>query len=130
MKKHEDILGKTVTVRIDRPMGSCHPKHKTLRYPVNYGFVEGVAAGDGEAQDAYVMGVDVPVKAFIGRVIAVIHRRDDVEDKWVVAPEGAAFDKDAIFEATQFQERFFDSELILAEFADLPRGQQPEGDLQ
>ena len=115
MKKYEDILGKIVTVKIDRPLGSRHPERRALRYPINYGFVEGVPAGDGEAQDAYVMGPDTPVKMFTGKVIAVVRRRNDVEDKWVVAPEGTSFDKDAILEATQFQERFFDSEIVLAE---------------
>ena len=115
MKEYEDILGKIVTVKIDRPLGSSHPVHEALQYPINYGFVEGVAAGDGEAQDAYVMGPNAPVETFTGQVIAVIRRRNDVEDKWVVAPEGTVLGKDAILEATKFQERFFDSEIILAE---------------
>lgn len=100
-----------VTVTIDRPLGSVHPKHPDIRYPINYGFVEGVMAGDGEEQDVYVLGVDVPVKEFTGRRIAIIHRRDDVEDKWVAAPEGMFFSEEEIRAAVAFQEQYFDSQI-------------------
>ena len=74
------MIGKVVKVTIDRPLGSCHPNHSDLYYPVNYGYIEGTIAGDGEAQDAYILGVDKPVTEFVGRVIAVIHRKNDVEE--------------------------------------------------
>ena len=48
------LIGKRVTVKIDRPMGSYHPKHKDIFYPINYGYIEGIMAPDGEEQDAYV----------------------------------------------------------------------------
>lgn len=102
-------IGRTVTVTIDRPMHSRHPDDSDIVYPINYGFVEGVPAGDGEWQDAYVLGVDATAQSFTGVVIAVIHRRDDVEDKWVVAPSGTASTVDEIAERTRFQERYFDS---------------------
>ena len=38
------MLGKMVKVIVDRPMGSYHPNHKDLYYPVNYGFIEGIIA--------------------------------------------------------------------------------------
>ncbi len=105
------MLGKIVTVTVDRPLGSFHPRHADLYYPVNYGYVAGIMAADGEEQDAYILGVDVPVEAFTGRVIAVIHRQDDVEDKWVAAPNGATFTKEEIMEAVRFQEQYFQSEV-------------------
>lgn len=111
----------TVTVTIDRPLGSVHPKHPDIYYPINYGFVEGILAGDGEEQDVYVLGVEVPVKAFTGRVIAVIHRKDDVEDKWVAAPGGMCFSAEEIREAVAFQEQYFDSEIEI-----LPRATQSD----
>ena len=83
-----------VKVIVDRPMGSIHPKHDDIIYPINYGYVEGIIVGDGEGEDAYILGVDKPVKEFEGKVIAIIHRKDDEEDKWVVAPEGTTFTKD------------------------------------
>ena len=101
------MIGQNVTVIVDRPLGSCHPEYPDLVYPVNYGFIPGILAGDREEQDAYILGIEEPVARFTGRVIAVIHRLDDVEDKWVVAPDGRPFTKEEIAEATLFQERFF-----------------------
>ena len=98
-----------VKVIVDRPMGSAHPKHDDLIYPVNYGYVEGIIAGDGEEQDTYILGVDKPLKEFVGKVIAIIHRKDDVEDKWVVVPEGVQYTKDEIAEQVRFQEQYFDT---------------------
>lgn len=72
---------KKVTVKIDRPLGTFHPEHKDLYYPINYGYIEGIIAEDGEEQDAYVLGVNKPVETFSGVLIAIIHRIDDVEDK-------------------------------------------------
>lgn len=97
----------SVTVTIDRPLGSTHPNHPTVVYPVNYGYIAGVRGGDGEEQDAYVLGVNVPLSSFTGRMIAVIHRHDDCEDKWVVAPDGTVFAEDEIRRLTYFQEQFF-----------------------
>ena len=107
------MLGKIVTVTVDRPLGSYHPKHKDLYYPINYGYIEGIIAPDGEEQDAYIFGVDEPVKEFTGKVIAVIHRFNDVEEKWVVAPENKCFSKEAIWEAVKFQEQYFESEILM-----------------
>lgn len=107
------MLGKTVTVTVDRPLGSYHPEHADMYYPVNYGYIEGIIAPDGEEQDAYILGVDVPVEQFTGKIIAIIHRFDDVEEKWVVAPEGRSFTKDEIAEAVRFQEQYFQSEIIM-----------------
>ena len=105
------MIGKTITVTVDRPLGSYHPRHPDIYYPINYGFVEGILAPDGEEQDAYILGVDVPIEIFTGKVIAIIHRYDDVEEKWVVAPEGMAYTTAEIEAAVHFQEQYFDSEI-------------------
>ena len=76
------MIGSRVTVKIDRPMGSYHPKHKDIYYPINYGYIEGIMAGDNENQDAYILGVTEPVQQFTGEVIAIIHRKNDIEDKF------------------------------------------------
>ncbi len=102
----------SVRVVIDRPLGSRHPKYSDMIYQVNYGFVPGITGGDGEEQDAYVLGVLTPIAEFEGVVIAVIHRFDDLEEKWVVAPQGMNFTAEEIAEAVKFQERFFASEII------------------
>ncbi|MGN1478533.1 MAG: inorganic diphosphatase [Acutalibacteraceae bacterium] len=105
------MIGKTVKIIIDRPLGTYHPKHKDMYYPINYGYIEGIAAPDGEEQDAYVLGVDKPLDEFEGKIIAIIHRYDDVEEKWVVAPEGQTFTADEIKSQVAFQEQYFNSEI-------------------
>lgn len=107
------MIGDMVTVTVDRPLGSYHPKHKDLYYPINYGYIKGVMAPDGEEQDAYILGVSEPLESFTGRIIAIIHRHDDVEEKWVVAPENMIFSKEEIMEQVKFQEQYFDSEVMM-----------------
>ena len=107
------MIGRIVTVTVDRPLGSLHPQHPDICYPINYGYIEGILAPDGEEQDAYILGIDCPVKEFTGQIIAIIHRQNDVEDKWVVAPEGMTFTKGQILAATYFQEQYFDISLIV-----------------
>ena len=101
-----ELLGKTVHVEIDRPVGYVHDG---LVYPINYGFIPGIIAGDGEAQDAYILGVDGPLSSFDGTVIGAIRRKNDCEDKLVVAPAGMEFHQGQIAQATHFQEQYFDS---------------------
>lgn len=105
------MIGKTVKVVVDRPLGSYHPEHKDLCYPVNYGYIPGIMAPDGEEQDAYILGVDEPVTEFVGKVAAIVHRRDDVEEKWIVVPENVTFSLREMEKAVRFQEQFFDSEI-------------------
>ena len=96
-------------VTIDRPMGSSHPDYPALIYPVNYGYISGIIAPDGEEQDAYILGVDVPVHEFTGKRIAIVHRRDDLETKWIIVPENIVFNKQQIEEMIYFQEQYYDS---------------------
>ena len=70
-----------------------------------------VLAADNEWQDAYLYGVTTPVEWFEGEVIAVVHRLNDVEDKWVVAAPGTRATELEIRRAVDFQERFFETEI-------------------
>lgn len=106
-------LGKIVQIKIDRPMGSIHPKCKDICYPVNYGYIPDTVAGDGEEQDVYLLGVDHPVEKYTARVIAVVERADDHEDKLVAAPDGMIFSRRQIRSAVRFQEKYFQSKVIL-----------------
>ena len=107
------MIGQVVTVIVDRPLGSRHPKHKDIYYFVNYGYIDGILAADGEEQDAYILGIDHPVNEFTGTVVAIIHRLNDIEDKWVVAPENMIFSKEEIIKLTCFQEQYFDIEVSI-----------------
>ena len=111
--RKNSVIGTIVTVTVDRPSGSCHPEHKDMYYPVNYGYVEGIVAPDGEEQDAYILGVNKPVDTFTGRIIAVVHRKNDIEDKCVVVPDGMMFSRDEIKKQIHFQEKYFDSEIVM-----------------
>ena len=102
----EQYLGKKIKIKIDRPMGSKHPKYGFI-YPVNYGYVPGVMGGDGEELDAYLLGVFEPVKEYEGRIIAIIHRYDDNEEKLVIAP--TFYNVDQVRALVEFQERWFKS---------------------
>lgn len=106
------MIGRVVKVIVDRPLGSYHPTHKDIYYPINYGYIEGIIAPDGEEQDAYILGVHTAVKEFTGKVIAIIHRDHDVEEKWVVAPENMDFSEEEIIRQVEFQERYFKSSVI------------------
>ena len=105
------MIGNIVKVIVDRPIGAFHPKHKDIYYSVNYGYIPHVIAPDGEEQDAYILGVSEPVREFTGRIIAIIHRFDDVEEKWVVAPCGVTFTKEEIMAQVAFQEQYFKTEI-------------------
>ncbi len=103
------FLDKTITVTIDRPIGSVHPKHPDIIYPINYGYLKGEIAPDGKDLDVYILGISKPQTSFTGKVIAIIHRENDIEDKLVVAPEGFAYTQTEIIEVVQFQEQFYSS---------------------
>ena len=104
-------LGKTVTVGVDRPIGYVHHKgEKTLVYPINYGYIPGVLGGDGEELDVYILGIDHPVTENIEvRVIGIVYRRNDVEDKLIAAPDGMSFTAEQMYDAIYFQEKYYDS---------------------
>ncbi len=109
--KTRDYLNKKVTVKMDRPLGSKHPKHGFI-YPVNYGYIPGTISGDGEGLDAYVLGEFQPLESFEGVVKAIIHRTDDNDDKLVVMSDDKNYTNEQIRALTEFQERFFKSEII------------------
>jgi len=107
------MTGKTITAVIDRPLGSSHPKYPDMIYPVNYGYIKGITAPDGDDQDAYILGVDRPVDSFSGMVIAVIIRADDCEEKWVVVPQGVSLTCEEIETSVAFQEQYFRSQVLI-----------------
>lgn len=108
---NKEYIGKIVDVVMDRPLGSLHPKHGFL-YMANYGYIPNTVSGDGEELDAYVLGVFEPLEKFTGKVIAVIHRINDDDDKLVVVPEEKEYTNAQISALVEFQERWFDYEIL------------------
>lgn len=111
MSTANNFLGKIIKVKVDRPLGSKHPKHGFI-YPVNYGYVPNTISGDGEELDAYILGTFEPLDEFIGKCIAIIHRINDDDDKLIVVPEDKTYSNKEIIALTEFQERFFTSIII------------------
>jgi len=111
IKEYKEIIGKDVHVIMDRPIGTEHPKHPGVFYPINYGFVDGIIGGDGEEQDVYILDEIEPIKEYDGKIIAVVHRFDDNETKWVAAKEDNYSIED-IEKIIAFQESFHDSKVI------------------
>lgn len=99
-------LGKTVSVTMDRPLGSRHPKHGFV-YKANYGFLPGTVSGDGEEIDAYVLNIDRPLQNYTGKCTAVIHRTDDNDDKLIIIPQESEISDLEIETQTAFQEKWF-----------------------
>ena len=107
-----EYLNKFLNVKIDRPIGSSHPDYPNHIYLVNYGYVPNTISGDGEELDCYILGEYKPLKEYTGKCIAIIHRLNDDDDKLVIAPENKNFTNNEIKLLTDFQERFFESEII------------------
>ena len=99
-------IGQLVPVKIDRPLGSKHPKYG-FEYPINYGFIPFTKSSDEEELDAYVLMFDEPLKEYVGRCIAVVHRLDDDDDKLIVVPEAYDLSDEQIEEDIAFQEKWF-----------------------
>ena len=113
--KFLDTIGKILTIKIDRPLGSHHPnpKYKYI-YEQNYGFLPNTIAPDGGEIDAYLLGIDKPVNEFTGKCIAVIKRDQDDDDKLIIVPieKENDFSDELITKLTNFQEKAFDIKII------------------
>lgn len=107
----KSYLGQTVTISIDRPIGHVHKKD--IVYPINYGYIPGVLGGDGEELDVYLLGVDHPVTEYTARIIAIVHRANDIEDKLVAAPHDLQLNAAQIAAGIHFQEKYYDTHLEL-----------------
>lgn len=105
------FLGKRVSIKIDRPLGTKHPKWEFI-YSVNYGFVPNTIAADGEEIDAYLLGVFEPLEEYTGICIAIIRRTNDNDDKLIIVPENKNYTTEQIMALTEFQERFFESVVV------------------
>lgn len=105
------FLNQKVEVCIDRELGSKHPKWGFI-YLLNYGYVPNTVNTDGEEIDCYVLGVYEPIKQFSGKCIAIIHRLNDDDDKLIIVPGDKKYSDDAIIALTEFQERYFDIDIV------------------
>lgn len=56
-----DRLFTSLPLRIDRPKGSSHPTFPEMIYPLDYGYLEGFSAIDGEGVDVWIGSSQPPV---------------------------------------------------------------------
>ena len=64
---NKEYLGKIISIKIDRPLGSGHPEYPTSIYPINYGYVPGTISGDGKELDCFLLGVFKAVDEYTGK---------------------------------------------------------------
>lgn len=112
VKGLDKMIGSRVVVKMDRPLGSRHPKHG-FYYPINYGYIPNTVGGDGEEVDAYVVGEFEPLEVFEGYIVAIIQREDDVEEKLVACSRLNRYTREQIEALVEFQERFFKSHVVM-----------------
>lgn len=111
MNNSNSYLDKIVSVKVDRKLGSKHPVYG-FTYLTNYGYIPNTISGDNEELDCYILGIFEPLETFTGKCIAIIHRKNDNDDKLIVVPENKSFSNIEIRALTEFQERFFEIEII------------------
>ncbi|MFH1947356.1 MAG: tRNA (adenosine(37)-N6)-threonylcarbamoyltransferase complex ATPase subunit type 1 TsaE [Candidatus Magasanikbacteria bacterium] len=103
----KEFLGKNIEIKIDTPAGT--KKHGQI-YPINYGFVPETIAPDGEELDAYYLDSNEPLKIVKGKVIAIVHRLEDDDDKLIIANKD--YTEDEIEDKIRFIEQYFKHEIV------------------
>ncbi|MGY3703392.1 inorganic pyrophosphatase [Vagococcus martis] len=106
-------MSRLINVTIDRPIG--YKNEKGTVYPINYGYVKNIIAGDGEEQDAYVISntVNGPIESFEGVLIAIVKRHDDNETKWIISAPGETYTTEELSDKVHFIEQYFDTSIYL-----------------
>lgn len=112
LMKAIQYIGKNIKVKIEQPIGSCHPEYPEMIYSVNYGFVPNTISGDNEELDCYVLGEDEALNEYAGKCIAVIHRLEEDDDKLILVPSNKNPTDEEIKKMTDFQEKYFQSVVI------------------
>ncbi len=74
-----DELTAACRLVIDRPRGSQHPRYSELYYPLDYGYLENTAAGDGLGIDVWLGSLRPPI--LVGLICSVDLLKRDLEIK-------------------------------------------------
>ena len=112
LKLAKTFLGKKVKLRFDQQVGSSYAPHNIVSYPINYGYVPGVLAPDGDDLDAYLLNVFEPLAEAEGICIAIVHRLEDDDDKLIVVPEGVELTDEEIIKQVSFQEHLYKGVIV------------------
>lgn len=106
-----EYLGSIIDVTVDKPIGSRNSKYNFI-YPINYGYTEDKKLGSNKKIGVYILGEFEALEEFRGRVIGIIKRKNHREDQLVVAKRLISYGKSDLEVLTEFQERYFESEVI------------------
>lgn len=112
-----DFLNKKITAKIDRPKNTAHPEYPDFIYPINYGYIENTVSGDGKEIDVYVLGEEEPKDYIDCKVVAIVKRKNDNEDKLIAIASSCnkTYTKEEMAKEVYFQEKFFDSIILTKE---------------
>lgn len=77
----EDLIARGEMI-IERPKGSRHPEHTEIVYPLDYGYLRGTRASDGEEIDLF-LGSD-PGRRLVGAFVTVDLEKCDCEIKLLI----------------------------------------------
>jgi len=105
------IFENNYKVKIEYEIGSKLESNDEIVFKENFGIVEGVTGPFGDSQGAYYFGDAKKGDIVSGKLIAIIHRINDIENIWVISNK--AYSKQEIIDKTSFLEQFFKIEIIL-----------------
>ncbi|MHA7971177.1 hypothetical protein [Rhizobium sp. CAU 1783] len=77
-----DALVAGARLVVDRPKGSTHPRYPAIVYPLDYGFLDGTTAIDGQGVDLWRGSLDAG--AIVGAVCTVDLTKKDTELKLMI----------------------------------------------
>ncbi len=75
-------LLETNAIILDRPKGTRHPRHPKMIYPLDYGYVEGTSAADGDGIDVWVGSLGI--KTLTGILCTFDTIKHDAEIKLLI----------------------------------------------
>ena len=104
---YKEFIGNKLYIKIDRSMGSHHPKYPDTIYQVNYGYLPNTKSFDDEEIDCYLLGVDKPVNDYIGNCIGIIKRLNDLDNKLIIVPDNINISDEEINKEIDFIEKYY-----------------------
>ena len=93
--RHLDEFLRTSQVVIDRPKASKHPRFPDVIYPLDYGYLDGTASGDGDGIDLWI-GSDDGERQITGVFFTTDSYKRDSEIKLLL--NGTASDRQTILD--------------------------------
>lgn len=111
----KSLLGKTVTVIVERPYGSLDLRNEG-ELSVNCGYIqEEITMNDTDMKNACIVGVYQPVETFTGVVIGLVYHEEDSNIHAIVARNGELIDHDKVIQEIGMVEQYYHSRIVFAD---------------